>query len=127
MENNEWLKELSSTYLNNSKTKTPETPLKEDSAEDPCEDAYRDCIEEVIAAGGDGETHGGNERCKEKKRKCEKMQVVKEETSDVDFMVSLLEGIQEQVGEELTDEEIETILETVTTVVESMVKKMKNK
>ena len=143
--NKEWLDQLMATYTNMNNpvsepvAETKEEVLNEECTEcnesaDPCEDAYQDCIEEVNAAGGDGETHGGKQRCIDKKRKCEsvkeeveEVEELEEETSNEDFMVSLLEDVQAAVGEDLTEEEIEAILETVSLVVEGMVKKMKNK
>lgn len=99
MENTEWLKELTSTYVNGSKEETSEKVLNEE-----CED----CNES-------SEVNETSEEIKE----------LDEETSNEDFIVSLLEDVQEEIGEELTEQEIETILETVALVVERMAHEMK--
>lgn len=57
--------------------------MNEETKKD-CDEMYRDCMEEVEAAGGDGETHGGKERCKEKKRKCEEKIVTEGRHEDGD-------------------------------------------
>jgi hypothetical protein len=102
MENTEWLKELTNAYLNNEKQETQEEVLNEECTE---------C----------------NESAEPQAEQTEEVEELEEETSNEDFMVSLLEDVQNAVGEDLTEEEIEAILETVSLVVEGMVKKMKNK
>jgi len=105
MENTEWLKELTNTYLNNKSEETKET--QEEVLNEECTEC--------------------NESAEPQAEQTEEVEELEEETSNEDFMVSLLEDVQAAVGEELSEEEIEAILETVSLVVEGMVKKMKNK
>ena len=52
---------------------------------------------------------------------------LEEEISDEDFLVTLLEDIQEKAEVELTEEEMDYILETVVNVVEGLVEAKKQK
>jgi hypothetical protein len=105
LEDNKWLKELMSSYtdMNN--------PVAEPAKEEVLNEECIEC----------------NESEEPQVEQTEEVKELEEETSDEDFMVSLLEDVQNAVGEELSEEEIETILETVSLVVEGMVKKMKKK
>jgi hypothetical protein len=134
LEDNKWLKELMSSYtdMNNPVAE----PAKEEVLNEECiecnesadaensieEAANENCVDRLM----DSQDMSREEAAEECKRRRDHGGLA-EETSDEDFMVSLLEDVQNAVGEELSEEEIETILETVSLVVEGMVKKMKAK
>jgi hypothetical protein len=134
LEDNKWLKELMSSYtdMNNPVAE----PAKEEVLNEECiecnesadaensieEAANENCVDRLM----DSQDMSREEAAEECKRRRDHGGLA-EETSDEDFMVSLLEDVQNAVGEELSEEEIETILETVSLVVEGMVKKMKKK
>jgi hypothetical protein len=103
--NKEWLDQLMATYTNMN------NPVSEPAKEEVLNEECIEC----------------NESEEPQVEQTEEVEELEEETSDEDFMVSLLEDVQNAVGEELSEEEIETILETVSLVVEGMVKKMKKK
>lgn len=135
--NKEWLDQLMATYTNmNNPVSEPVAETKEEVLNEECiecnesadaensieEAASENCVDRLM----DSQDMSREEAAEECKRRRDHGGLA-EETSDEDFMVSLLEDVQEAVGEELTEEEIETILETVALVVEGMVKKMKKK
>jgi hypothetical protein len=106
--NKEWLDQLMSTYTNmNNTVSEPVAETKEEVLNEECTEC--------------------NESAEPQVEQTEEVEELEEETSNEDFMVSLLEDVQAAVGEDLTEEEIEAILETVSLVVEGMVKKMKKK
>ncbi|NDB84751.1 MAG: hypothetical protein EB127_18900 [Alphaproteobacteria bacterium] len=114
MENNkEWLKAVVDTYnnLNNQPAEeTQEKVLNEECVE---------CNESVDPDIVNEEEINVDE--------ADDIEELEEEISDEDFLVTLLEDIQEKAEVELTEDEIDYILETVVNVVEGLVEAKKNK
>jgi hypothetical protein len=111
MEDNNWLKEVVKSYNN----------LNNKPAEQATEEVLN---EECVECNESADPEITNEEIHEEADEVEELE---EEISDEDFLVTLLEDIQEKAEVELTEDEIDYILETVVNVVEGLVEAKKNK
>lgn len=111
MENNkEWLKAVVDTY--NNLNNNPVTEEKKETLNEECVE----CNESVDPVDPENDELEGDD-----------VEELEEEISDEDFLVTLLEDIQEKAEVELTEEEMDYILETVVNVVEGLVEAKKQK
>ena len=110
MENNkEWLKAMVDTYNNLNNQPVEET--QEKLLNEECVECNESADPEIV-----------NEE-----EEVDDIEELEEEISDEDFLVTLLEDIQEKAEVELTQDEVDYILETVVNVVEGLVEAKKNK